>query len=229
VDMDNPANSRIFELAKRYEKNPVVRALVQLVPFGVGGAADVALTTIIDNIREDRARTFFDELAAGDFPLTEKEIQSEDFLHAYFATCKAALNTRRREKIRLFAQLLHSYAFKVTEFEKFEEHLSILDDLSYREFQILVTLKKYEEANPPKPEGESELQRVNRFWQDFQSECAAKLKIPADELNGVLTRLNRTGLYQTIVGTYFDYAGDRGRLTPNFYIFIEKLKVAANE
>ena len=227
--MDNPANSRIFELAKRYEKNPVVRALVQLIPFGVGGAADVALTTIIDNIREDRARTFFDELAARDFPLIEKEIQSEDFLHAYFATCKAALNTRRREKIRLFAQLLNSYAFKVTEFEEFEEHLSILDGLSYREFRILVTLKKYEEANPPKPEGENELQRADRFWDDFLSDCEAKLKIPNDEINGVLNRLNRTGLYQTIVGTYLNYTGDRGRLTSNFYRFIEQLKAANNE
>jgi len=226
--MDNLINPKVLELAKRYEKSPVLRALVQLIPFGAGGAADTALTTIITNIREDRARTFFDELAARDFPLTEREIQSEDFLHAYFATCKAALNTRRREKIRLFAQLLHSYAFKDTEFEEFEEHLSILDGLSYREFQILVTLKRYEEANPSKPEGESELQRANSFWQDFQSECAAKLKIPADELSGVLTRLNRTGLYQTIVGTYFDYTGDRGRLTANFYRFIAQLKAANN-
>ena len=221
--MDNHTNSKIFGLAKRYEGNPVLRALVQLVPFGIGTAADAALTTIITNIRKDRARAFFDELATRGFPLTEDEIQNEDFLHAYFATCKAAFNTRQREKIRLFARLLHNYASKPTEFEEFEEHLSILDGLSYREFQILLILKKYDEANPQR-EKENELQRTQRFWASFQSECTKRLKIPKDEINGILTRLNRTGLYQTIVGTYLNYAGDRGHLTPNFYRFIEKLK-----
>jgi len=226
--MYNLINPKVLELAKRYEKSPVIRALVQLIPLGIGGAADAALTTIISNIREDRARTFFDELAAQGLPLTEKEMQSEDFLHAYFATCKAALNTRRREKIRLFAGLLHNYASNPTEFEEFEEHLSVLDDLSYREFQVLVILKQYEEANPQRQE-ENELKRANRFWDGFLAECATKLKIPTEEINGMLTRLNRTGLYQTIVGAYLDYSGDRGRLTPNFYRFIEKLNTANTE
>ncbi|MBA7701441.1 hypothetical protein ES703_110179 [subsurface metagenome] len=99
-----------------------------------------------------------------------------------------------------------------------------MDGLSYREFQILLILKKHEEATPQR-EGENELQRAQRLWAPFQSECAKTLKIPKDEINGILNRLNRTGLYQTIIGMYFDYAGDRGRLTPNFYKFIERLEV----
>jgi len=223
--MDNPAESKIFKLAKRYDKNPKIRALVQLIPWGIGSAFDVALATTISNIREERARTFFDELSSRNLPLTEEEIKSEDFLHAFFTTYKAALNTRRREKIRLFAQLLHSYASNPTEIEEFEEHLAILDDLSYREFQILVCLKRYEEANP-QDKGRNAHERANLLWKDFQSECTTKLGIPIGDLNGVLTRLTRTGLYQVIT---FDYRGDRGRLTSNFHRFIGKLEVANTE
>jgi len=223
--MDDPAKSKIFKLAERYEKSPAIRALVQLIPSWIGSAFDVVLTITIANIREDRARAFFDELGKRDFPLTEEEIKSEDFLHAFFATSKAALNTRRREKTRLFAQLLCSYAFKPTEIEEFEEHLSVLDDLSYREFQILLALKHYEEADP-QDKVKNAHERADLFWKDFQSECATKLGIPTDELNGILTRLTRTGLYQVIT---FHYRGDRGRLTPNFYRFIEKLGTANTE
>ena len=223
--MNDPTKSPIYKLAESYKRSPVIRSLVQLILGNIGSAFDVGLTTFIENIREDRVRTFFDELSKRDFPLTEDEIQSEDFLHAYFATCKAALNTRRREKIRLFARLLHNYAFKSTAVEEFEEHLTILDDLSYREFQVFLILKRYEEANPRRKFKNAHT-RADLFWEDFQSECETKLAIPTNELNGVLTRLSRTGLYETIT---FTSTGNRGRLTRNFYRFIEQLKAANNE
>jgi len=223
--MNDPTKSPIYKLAESYKRSPVIRSLVQLILGNIGSAFDVGLTTFIENIREDRARTFFDELGKRDFPLTEDEIKSEDFLHAYFATCRAALNTRRREKIRLFARLLHNYASKSTAVEEFEEHLTILDDLSYRELQVLLILEHYEEANPQR-NFKNVHTRAELFWEDFQSECSTKLAIPTNELNGVLTRLTRTGLYETIA---FTSMGNRGRLTRNFYRFIEHLKAAKNE
>lgn len=223
TNMEDAMKSAMLKLADSYVKNPLIRALVQLLPYG--SAFDVGLSTTLANIRADRARTFFDELEQTGLSLTEEQIKSEDFLHAYFATCKATLNTRRREKIKLFARLLHNYAANPTEFEEFEGNLSVLDDLSYREFQVLVILKQYEETNPHRQD-DNELKRARRFWDDFLDTCAIKLKIPIEEINGMLTRLNRTGLYQTLVGAYLDYEGDIGRLTPNFYKFVQKLTAA---
>jgi len=220
----------IITLAERYKRNPVITALVKLlvsnVPFGVGSALEKALTTTIANIRAERLYFFFDELASRKAPLTDDEIKSEDFLHAFFATSKAALNTRQKDKIRLFARLLQNYASNLEEFDEFEEQLSILDDLSYREFQVLLVLKHYEESYPSTEEDDNRLQRAERFWDQFQAECETELNITSHELNGLLTRLNRTGLYQTFVGGYLSYEGDRGHLTPNFYKFIERLMVA---
>lgn len=132
-------------IADAYEGSPIVRALVQVVmapiPYGIGSAIGAALTSAIENMREERLRTFFDELAKGTRHLTEELIQEEDFLHAYFSTLKAAMNTRRREKIRLFARMLSNASQeRRLGSDIFEEFLGILDDLSVRELQILLIL-----------------------------------------------------------------------------------------
>ena len=83
-----------------------MRALVQLVPYGIGSAFDTALTTALMNWREKRFRIFFDELSKGSQVLSEDVIGKEDFLYAYFSTLKASMNQNREEKIRLYARLL---------------------------------------------------------------------------------------------------------------------------
>ena len=99
----------IEKLLQRYERNPIIKGLIQLIPYSIGGAIDATLAATLLNIREKRLRIFFDELGSGRIELTQNLIASEDFLHCYFATVKAALNSRREEKIRMFARLLKSY------------------------------------------------------------------------------------------------------------------------
>lgn len=210
MKMDNP-------LVIKYERSPVLRGLVQLVPFGIGSGIDTALCTQLELIREARTKTFFDELERGNVLLSPELLESEDFLHCYFATYKAALNSRRREKIELFARLLMSTqktgTFSNT--DEYEDYLSILDDLSYRELMLLIKLDKYEEEHPLQ-EGENDLQRANHFWEKYCDEIICDLSIPPDELNATLTRLNRTGCYETFIGAYLDYTGGKGKTTPTF-------------
>ena len=212
----------IEQLANRYQANPMIRGLIQLIPFGIGSAADVALVTTLERIREDRAREFFDELEKGAVQLTPGIIEKEDFLHCYFSTVRAALNTRRREKIRYFARLLTSSicSSEIATVDEYEECLSILDEIGYRELGILVVLSRYEKEYPQGKE--TDVQRTNRFWDPFSSEICSSFSISREELFGILTRLNRTGLYATIVGTYIGYTGGRGKLTP-LYTKLEKL------
>jgi len=207
---------------KWYIKNPTVRALMQVLgtlTFGTAPALDTALDTKIQNIRERRLRAFFEELDKGSTKLTNQIIQSEDFLHAFFATTKAALNTRREEKIRMFARLLRR-AISQGDFShydnEYEEHLGILDELSYREILILFMLERYENEHPVKGE-ENELQRASRFWNKFTQETKKTFHISDEEVTSILTRLNRTGCYETFVSGYFDYYGGKGKLTPTYY------------
>lgn len=231
------SSNALQKIADAYEGSPLVRGLVQLlmspVPYGIGSAIDAALTSKIENMREERLRVFFKELAAGTRDLSEDTIQQEDFLHAYFATLKAAVNTRQKEKIGLFARLLSNAArMEQTGSETYEEFLRILEDLSLRELHILSILKRLEDAHPNLPKvmrdgelAETDLQRANRFWDDFEKAVESEVDIHPDELRAILNRLNRTGLYESIVGSYLGYGGGKGKLTPLFEQFTTWLQL----
>ncbi len=195
-----------------------MRALVPLIftPFAAG--LDAALLQKLQNIREERVRAFFDGLAEGKIELTEDLIKNEDFLHCFFITAKAALNTRRREKIKMFARLLKTAVVEDTfsNIDEYEEYLSILDELNYQEFSMLLLLDKYESKYPRK-DTENELQRAWRFWPDFINELEKELKFPKEEINDRLARLNRTGCYETFVGGYANYSGGVGKLTSTYF------------
>jgi hypothetical protein len=102
------AQDRKLALVERYERQPIIRGLVQLVPFGIGSALDTALAVKFQEYRTDRLREFFDELGTGEVPLTPDLIESDDFLHCYFATVGAVVKSYRKEKVRYLARLLRS-------------------------------------------------------------------------------------------------------------------------
>ena len=232
--------SALQKIGNAYDKNPIIRALIQIamspIPYGIGGAIDATLTAKIQQMREKRLRTFFDELAAGSHALTESLIQEEDFLHAYFATLKAAVNTQRSEKIKLFARLLYnaSREQRLSD-DAYEEYLSVLEALSTRELHILLILKEFEDSHPHqlKSDGSSEmendLQRASRFWGSFELDIEARYCIDRDRLAAILVRLNRTGLYETFTGGFLDYTGGVGKLTTMFDEFVHWIQATADD
>jgi hypothetical protein len=227
----------LLGFADAYAKNPVLRGLIQLIPYGIGSAFDTALTTALMNWREKRFRIYFDELSKGSKVLTEQLIGEEDFLYAYFSTLKASINQNREQKIRLYARFLcNAVALNKIGTDAFDEFLSILDDLSLRELQILLLLKEIDKSNPPiiqtssdETESENELQRATRYWNLFEHEVERTLLINPQQLRAMLTRLNRTGLYETFTGSYIGYTGGMGYLTELFYDFDKWLQIRANE
>ena len=213
-------------LVKRYERSATLRALVQLVPLSIGSALDTALLTKMQSIRADRAREFFDELNNSKAELRPELLENNDFLHCFSITADAALRTHKAEKIRSFARLLKSSTIQgdISGIAEYEELLGILDDLSDRELAMLSLLDRFESKHPT-IEGENDLQRTASYWGIFSNKLIAELGINHKEINALLTRLNRSGCYETFTGTYFDYKGDRGMTTPTF----QKLKALALE
>ncbi|XHR28227.1 MAG: hypothetical protein ACFUZC_20150 [Chthoniobacteraceae bacterium] len=210
-----------------YEGNRVLRSLFQLIPY-VGGALDVILTKTLDQIREERARAFFDELAEGKVVLNEDLLKSEDFLHAYFSTVKYALNSQRREKIRMFAHLLESSLMPdgPQSTDEYEDFLKILDELSYRELTALVTLDEYS-SRFPKNEL-NELQWTETFWDAFAHQLTETNGIPSNEITDFMNRISRTGCYEIFPPIYNDYKGGKGQLTP-IYQRLKKFIIRKNE
>jgi hypothetical protein len=209
------------DLIKKYEKNPIIRGLIQLIPFGIGSAVDVSLITHFHKFQYERARTFFDELFSGKVILTTDLINSEDFLHAYFATFKAALNSRRREKIKMFAQMLSSAVTSniLSNIDEYEECLQILDELSCRELLLLNILEKHEKRYElHKGENENKAKKSSHYLDEFFKEAQNTLSITREEVNAMLSRIKRTGCFETFAGKYWiDSLDNQGELTVLYY------------
>ena len=195
---------------------PLLRMLMQLIPGG--SAIDVGVSYYAKRIEDDRRRTFFDELGNGNINLNPELIQSDDFVHCFITTYNAAIKYRIEEKRRNCARLLKSALDENTfvDTDEYEEYLQILDELTYREFLMLVKLDNFENDYPHKLE-ENDLQRLERFWDQYKRELIAEFKIPEDEIDSMMTRLNRTGCYEIFAGSYMaDIVGGKGKVTPTF-------------
>lgn len=224
--------TKFEQLGERYSGTRGVRALIQLIP-SVGGAIDMLLMDNLERIKTERAKAFFDELAKGDVILSPELIQTEDFLHAFFATAHAALKTKQREKIRWFAQLLLAGAGNNSSLDldnQYEDMLGILDELSYRELGILTILLRFENQ-VQKSEDETEPQWSNKFWTQFTEEVGVKFQISSEELDYVLIRISRTATftsYRAFGELYVGDIGGRGRLTPIFYQLAQYVDLLEN-
>ena len=218
----------VEKLLSSYKSNPSIRFLVNLFLVPYGSALDASVVCIFENIREDRYRKFFDQCSKENVIITEEQKQNVDFIYNYYATLKAVNHTRRHEKIRLFVRLFTNYAKgeTVKDPDQYEDMLSTLDDLSFREFRVLTILYTFENRNLPIKDGQSEDAWVSIFWDDFEKKVEDEIGIPIDELQGFLNRLNRTGLYQTISEPLWNITALKGITTPNFKRFISALGIS---
>lgn len=203
-------SKHLENFAKNYSNDPHSRALLQLLIPYLGAPIDTELTMGYAKMMEERERVFFTELARGNSILTKEIIESNNFLHCFFATNNYVLKTNRKEKIELFAKLLKSNLEidLLKDTDEYEEYLEILFELSYREFQILCTLRKFENMHQIE-DYENECGRATHFWDDFKNELTQKLKIEKNEIDSLLIRLMRTGCYETFTGKYYDETGTR--------------------
>lgn len=217
--MDNKLGV-VGNLSEYYNEKPIIRSLLQLIPGW--GSADTLLQERANQIRSERLKALFDELAEGQHELTEELIQSEDFLHGYFCTLRAVINTRHKEKIRLFARLLRNSVNSDAGYnpDEYDELVSILDLLSLREFNTLLLLHNLE-IQYPKKSDENDLQNTLTYWKDYQEKITKSFGIPIEYFAAFMAKIERTGLYLRITGNYLGYNGDVGRTTELFSKLLE--------
>ncbi|WP_321430174.1 hypothetical protein [uncultured Methanolobus sp.] len=217
--MDNTMNDKIEKILT----NPAIGAASQMHPLLA--AAHSSLITSLTNIQNERREVFMDELSRGKIRFEDKIAQSDPFVHCFIITYDAAMRSLQRQKNQYFAHLLSS-SFESSELynvTEYEEYLNMLNETSSRELWILVVLSKYEKKHR-NIHGKLTLKEVSIYWDAFIAEISSKLSISSEEINAILTRLNKSGLYSTIVGSYVGYYGDRGTLTPIYYKLEDLIK-----
>ena len=93
-----------------------------------------------------------------------------------------------------------------------------------QELHLLNILHSYEIQSLNLASADNKLIEVSKYWDDFIAKAINDLNLSQDYVEALLTKLNGTGLYQTITGMYLGYAGNKGYLTQLFYELINFLK-----
>lgn len=196
-------DTAIGTLVARYAKHPGIRALLNLIPGW--GSADVLLQARADEIKRQRLLTFFNSLAESHIPITEDLVGSDDFLHCFFKTTQAVVNTRRKEKIELFGMMLGATldAQVFTGLDQYEELLDAFDSMSYREFGVLRALRDYETSFASK-DFENDVARIQAYWPDFKENVCRNFELEEQEFEPFMERLQRTGFYTRNTGAMWD-------------------------
>ncbi len=184
-------NDNLFLLAEEYHDNTVLRTLIKALP--IGGIVDNTLANIYTKEKERRLKVFYNELANGSLNLTNEYINTDDFLHKYFITLHAVIETKRDEKIKFLARLLNNSESPLanTATDYYDDFLKALDELTYQELYILITLRKIER------EFEADNKNLDFFkvqvYASLKEKLMSSLGISENEVYAILIRLERTG------------------------------------
>ncbi|GAB5490625.1 MAG: hypothetical protein Phog2KO_08400 [Phototrophicaceae bacterium] len=227
------------KFTEHYDENPLTALLLTTLSLVVPQIAigKEAIDRAVTKIQQERFQTLIDELATGEKYLTPEIIETEEFIHSFVVIYRVVMNTYQRQKIRFFAQILLSAVEKdELASDRFEEFVRILEDMTYRELELLVLLNQYEtnnslesiketdsNGNILKEETENDAQRAQKFWDTFMNDGCKIFKCEPELLISVLTGLSRTGLYETFAGRFIDYDG-QGKITILFKEFTEWIK-----
>jgi hypothetical protein len=208
-----------------YQRSPVLRILVKLYPPLAVAEAGILGTYMWFQSR--RLQVFADEFTTLGLSITKEDAERREFFDAYTSTAQHVLKESRDAKIRLFAHLFGVFLERgcATPIDRYEEYLLLLDEISEREFKLLLLLERHETKHPQRA-SENRLQRAGHFWIDFASDAEKELGIDDDSLQAMLGRLTRTGMYLEITGGYWDYTGGRGYLTTTFAEFRSALGIS---
>jgi hypothetical protein len=214
------------EILDFIEKFPLTVSTAQQVPI-IGLIVDYIERRAAKSLEEKRI-ILFDELNKGNIALTKDMIESDEFINRFIIVLHAMERTNQKEKIILFARLLRNRDFDSYSGAIFEEQLNILEQLSVHELKMLVTLDKYEEKTKDniKDSRELYLSENSEYFDEFVSEVKDALSLSSiEDVEGMLSRLTRTGLYEQIVLTCVRISKKVGMLTPLYYALKEAIQL----
>ncbi len=218
--MNEIQKSWLVNAYEEYEKDPVIKALIQVLevgfPLPIFSIPMSLIGAYVTDLKAKKLKTFFDELNKGDVILTEEEIKSNDFMNAYFETVSYVLRTKSDEKLRRFANILKKVYAKNLSIAEFEDYIAVFNDLTDREFAILEIKHRYEQENIHLTTQFNECQLTNHYWENFKKEVITSLSIKEIEINSFLVRIQRTGCYLKHKGYWDESLDEIGNTTPFF-------------
>jgi hypothetical protein len=215
-----------------YSRNPTVRGIVEVtkalpIVGSIMAIFDASVLASLEQYREKQFQIFLDEIASSglnpDVPIPDSK--QGDVIRAILITTEAVARSHREEKIRAFARLLISGLQeppRIAILDEFDDYVSILDEVSWREWQMMAILSEYEDRYRSVTH-EPDYKEIREYWDKFVADLTLRLGIPAPEASGLIARLGRTGLYEVLVVSLYGGNVTVGTLTGTYYRLAEVL------
>lgn len=114
--------NQLIEVSNTYSKNPMLKGLMQLIPFGIGSAIDASLETSINNIQEKRTKLLkntindentdnFEEYLKILDELSYKEIKALIILDSFYKT----IQTKEQNDLQYISVFWDKFTKKINE------------------------------------------------------------------------------------------------------------------
>lgn len=218
----------------------IIRAGLGAIPIAGTGAIEFFNSIILPPITKKREAFLQDiiitlselEKKVEDFSIDS--VQTNDiFISTLIHALKIEMQTHQKEKIELLKNVIMNTALNIFEDDDdYTYYLSILEDISVKEFQALLILEKYQDKTPKGFSTDIPLSKkhstnipdkpvedVYNLWQIYEKELYEKLNIPETEVKWFMERLARTGLFMSQAGYYQGYFAGKGKLTDLYFKF----------
>ncbi len=207
-------------LAEPLERSPITRALFGiLVPH-----ADAVIEAIVGRFRRRRLSEWAAELN-DDPDLTDEQMTSDDNLFAAFAVAGCVSRVHSRERVSYFARLYANFvAGRGITASEFAEFLHLLENLSDREFYVLLHLREMSRAVAAGVGGLGSnmlLYQCQDGWRRLRTRLASELGISEDQVNSIAQGLTRTGFCRVLPDR--SGAAAAACTTAHFERFVESL------
>lgn len=185
--------------------------------------------TYYDERQQTKIAHFIDEFKQGLISSEILEVAKDDIFHNAYITIEIIKKIRQNEKIQFFAKLfagylnnIHSEGNSEQVHDDYEELAFVMEKITVKEFELLMLLYEKEQLHPNY--STELLPHTELYWESFTQKARTQLQLEINTVNAMLAKLNGTGLYLTITGTYYGYTGNRGHLTPIFYKMIQMIE-----
>lgn len=189
------------------KSNPVIESVLMPVikAFPVfGDMIDSTINLKIDEFQNKKEQELVEVILKDKYTIISEMVNDVEFILNFAKTREAVRRLATNDKVKYFGNLIRNGYLSGEHIEnnEFEEYLTILNTMSYREIQCLIAYKQFcDEKN-------KELKIENR-WHQFVKDYNMPYDLDAESMYSLFQRIKSTGFI------YESYSSESGEVEDN--------------
>lgn len=181
---------------REIKENPVVDGVllsfVKAIPI-IGDMIDSSMNSMLEDFQNKKEKEFIDTILKNGDRITTDQVNDVEFIVNYARTLEAVKRLANNDKVKYYGNLIRNGYLSETRIQndEFEEFVTILNDMSYREIQYLVFFAECEKN--------SEVCLVHNGWSKFEVKFEQEFHLR--NVYGIFERIKRTGFINELFET----------------------------